>query len=242
MENLTAIILAAGKGTRMNSVDTNKVAMNVGGEPMISRTVKTLQESGISSLIVVVGFAKESVVKVLPQGVLIAEQVEQLGTGHAVMSALPQIPGTATDVLILNGDDAFLYAPSDFKKLHEIHKSQNATLTLVSMHAKSPTGFGRIIRFKGDIKGIVEEKNATDEQRKITEINLGCYIINKDYLVKNLSKIDKNLVTREYYITDMIDFIASENKKISSYILENSKWQGVNTPEDLKAAEKLLNI
>lgn len=241
MENLTAIILAAGKGTRMKSTDTNKVSLPVGGEPMITRTIRILRDAGIPKFVVVVGFAKESVVKLLTPDILVAEQEEQLGTGHAVLCALTMVPKNATDVLIVYGDDSFLHSPETFQALYKTHKEEGAKITFITMISNEPTGFGRIIRNDiGEVIGIVEEKNATDEQRKIQEINLGCYIIDKEYLQQNIDSIKKNEISGEYYITDIIDVIASQNGKIAAYRLPDAKWQGVNTREDLMEAENLI--
>lgn len=241
MKNVSAIILAAGKGTRMQSTDTNKVALNVSGEPMLSRTLRILRESGISQFIVVVGFAKESVLSLLPKDVIVAEQTEQLGTGHAVLCALEKVPMATQDVLIVYGDDSFLHTPATFQSLYNTHEQTDAKITFITMDAPDPTGFGRIIRdSKGEIVGIVEEKNATEKERQIREINLGCYIIDRAYLEENIKNISKNPVTGEYYITDIIDIISSHHGKISAYKLTDQKWQGVNTREDLTEAEKLV--
>lgn len=240
MENLTAIILAAGKGTRMQSSDKNKVSLEIHGEPMLLRTIRILRSAGMTKIIVVVGFAKDSVVSLLDEDVSVAEQKEQLGTGHAVFSALIKIPESTKDVLILYGDDSFLYSPETFRELYKTHLDQNAQITFITMISENPTGFGRIIRENEKIVGIVEEKNSSDDQKKIKEINLGCYIINKSYLAKNIKNIKKNEVTGEYYITDIIDIIASQGGKIAAYKLKNAKWRGVNTREDLEEAEKLI--
>lgn len=242
MENLTAIILAAGKGTRMKSKDKNKVAMEVSGEPMLVRTIKILEKSGIGSFVVVVGFAKESVVKLLDKKIYIAHQVKRLGTGHAVKCALPRVPENTKDVLILYGDDSFLYEPSTFQNLYQTHIETNAKITFITMESQNPTGFGRILRdYKNNVIGIVEEKNATPTQRKISEINLGCYIVNKKYLEANIKDIHKNSLTGEFYVTDIIDIIAKQKGRISTFCLKDVKWRGVNTKEDLKEAENLLS-
>lgn len=242
MDNLTAIILAAGKGTRMQSVDKNKVAMEVKGEPMLTRTIKILKNSGIANIVVVVGFAKESVINLLDNDILTAVQTEQLGTGHAVNCALPKVPASSSCVLILYGDDSFLYTPETFQKLYEIHTKNNAKITFITMVSENPTGFGRIIRDeKDEIVGIVEEKNATESQKEIKEINLGCYVIDKKYLEENIKDIHKNPVTGEYYITDIIDIIANHKGKIAALQLSNGKWRGVNTKEDLLEAENLFS-
>lgn len=241
MDTLTAIILAAGKGTRMQSTDTNKVAMQVHGKPMLLRTIEILKSAQIKNIVVVVGFAKDSVTRILPPEIIVAEQDEQLGTGHAVSCALAKLPATTKEVLIIYGDDSFLYPPETFRGLYEIHKRENAKITFITMDSKNPTGFGRIMRDENkNIIGIVEEKNASDEQKRIKEINLGCYIIDKEYLEKNIKGIKKNEVTGEYYITDIIDIISSHHGKISAYKLTNEKWKGVNTKEDLLEAEKIM--
>lgn len=242
MENITAIILAAGKGTRMQSTDTNKVAMQVHGEPLLTRSINTLRRSGISNIVVVVGFAKDSVLKLLDPNIIVAEQLEQLGTGHAVSCALPKVPSDSDSLLIMNGDDSFLYTPETFKAFFETHKKNGAMITLITMESPNPTGFGRILRDEsGNINGIVEEKVATDDQKAIKEINLGCYIIDKQYLIENIKDIKRNEVSGEYYITDLIDIISHHQGKIAGYKLTDAQWQGVNTREDLAAAENLLS-
>lgn len=239
MEKVTAIILAAGKGTRMQSTDTNKVALNVSGEPMLTRTIKILKEAGIGHVVVVVGFAKESVVGLLSPEIIVAEQDEQLGTGHAVNCALPKVPDDTESVLIIYGDDSFLHTPQTYKKLYDTHISEEAKITFITMESENPTGFGRIIRDNNNnVVGIVEEKNATEEQKQIREINLGCYIIDKKYLEENIKDIKRNEVSGEYYITDIIDIISGHGGKIAAHKLTDGVWKGVNTREDLAEAEK----
>lgn len=242
MDKVTAIILAAGKGTRMNSTDRNKVSLPVNGKPMILRTIEILRSSGINKFVVVVGFAKESVVAMLDSNISIAEQKEQLGTGHAVMCALNKVDKDTKDVLIIYGDDSFLHTPKTFQKLFNEHSRSNAKISFITKESENPTGFGRIIRdVNGEIVGIVEEKNATDEQKLIKEINLGCYVIDRKYLEDNIKNIEKNSVTGEFYITDIIDIISKQKGKISSYKLSDGVWKGVNTPQDLMEAEKILS-
>lgn len=241
MNTLTAIILAAGRGTRMQSTDTNKVAMPVKGEPMLLRTIKILKESGIGKIVVVVGFAKESVIPLLDEDAIVAEQSEQLGTGHAVRCGLSKVPEDTKDVLIIYGDDSFLYTPQTFQELYNTHEKSNAKITFITLEREDPTGFGRILRDEnGEVVGIVEEKNASEQQKEIKEINLGCYIIDRNYLEGNITDIKRNPVTGEYYITDIIDIISSQQGKISAYKLTNTAWRGVNTREDLIEAEQLL--
>ena len=241
MDRLTAIILAAGKGTRMKSTDTNKVALKIHGKPMLARTIQILRSAGIDSIVVVVGFAKESVTSLLDDKIIVAEQTEQLGTGHAVVSSLSKVPIDKESVLIIYGDDSFLYSPSIFQQLCKTHVEHNAKVTFITMDSTTPYGFGRIVRDgAGEVVGIVEEKNATEEQKKISEINLGCYVIDKKYLEENIKDINKNSVTGEYYITDIIDIIAHHRGKIAAYKLRDARWHGVNTVQDLSEAESLF--
>lgn len=242
MDHLTAIILAAGKGTRMNSKDKNKVVLEVGGKPMLLRTIKALRGAGVKQIVVVVGFAKTSVIKLLDPEVIVVEQKLRLGTGHAVSVALKKIPDDCRDVLIVYGDDAYMHTSQTFRELYKTHKGKNAKITFITMDINDPTGFGRIIRDKkGEIKGIIEQKNATDEEKKIKEINLGCYIVDKEYLSQNIKHIKKNPISKEYYITDIIDIIAHNKHIIAGYKLQNEKWRGVNTREDLEIAKSMFS-
>ena len=242
MKDLTAIILAAGRGTRMQSTDKNKVAMEIGGQPMLVRTISILKKAGITNIVVVVGFAKESVLSILSEDIIIAEQEEQLGTGHAVVSALPKVPTGTQDLLILYGDDSFLHTATTFQSLYQTHVEEGAEITFVTMDSDNPTGLGRIIRDNNnEVVGIVEEKNANEDQKKISEVNLGCYVINKKYLEENINDIHKNPVTGEYYITDIIDIISHHKGKIAAHKLSDGRWHGVNTKDDLAKAETLLS-
>ena len=144
MRNLTAIILAAGRGTRMQSTDTNKVAMHVAGRPMLARTLSILKEAGLSHIVVVVGFAKESVLPLLSDDIIVAEQTEQLGTGHAVVSALPKVPSDTSDLLIVYGDDSFLHSAKTFQNLYRTHIEEGAKITFVTMDRQDPTGLRKI--------------------------------------------------------------------------------------------------
>ncbi len=242
MDNLCAVILAAGKGTRMKSTDTNKVAIPVNGEPMLQRSIRILRESGIKNIVVVVGFASDSVTALLEKDIILAYQNEQLGTGHAVDCAIPKIPTNAQDVLIIYGDDSFLHTPKTYEELYKTHVENNSHVTFITMDSDSPTSFGRIIRNdNGEIVGIVEEKNANDDQKKIKEINLGCYVIGFNFLKDNIKNIKRNKISKEYYITDIIDIVSKQGGKISAYKLKDQRWKGINTPQDLDEAEAMLN-
>lgn len=240
MNELWAIVLAAGKGTRMKSRDRNKVVLEIAGVPMLKRTIANIKGAGINNIMIVVGFAKESVTKLLDPDIHIAHQRKRLGTGHAVKVGLDNIPN-AQDVLVLYGDDSYMYNAEIIKSLYTAHTLSHATLSFLTLKVGNPTGLGRIVRDKQNrVIGIVEEKDATDAQKMITEINPACYIFSFDFLKKNIARIPKSPVTNEYYLTSLIEMAVEQKVKIETVTVSNLKWRGVNTPEELKEAEQII--
>ena len=244
MKNIAAIILAAGKGSRMKALNHNKVVLKLANKQMIVHTVDLLDKLKIKQKIVVVGFAKESVMKVLGNRVTYAVQQKRLGTAHAVRCALKKIKKAIIDVLILQGDDSALYKEQIIRKIIDLHLFSKADFTFLTIDVDNPLGLGRIIRDKNDkLISVIEEKDATDEEKKIKEINPACYLISVKFLKKYLRKIKKSPVTGEYYLTSLIDMAIKNNEKIETVRGGKILWRGVNTPEELKEAEKLfLNI
>ena len=185
--NFGAIILAAGKGKRMNSKTINKVALPLAEKPMIVHAVYLLEKSGIKEIVVVVGFAKKSVMSVLGNKVIFAEQKKRLGTGHAALCGLKKLPKDVEDVLVINGDDSAFYPQDLIKDLMNAHRLSKAAITFLTIEKDNPLGLGRIIRNKnGHVVAIMEEKDATESQRLVKEINPGCYIFKVDFLKKYL--------------------------------------------------------
>lgn len=240
MKKIAAVILAAGKGERMNSKKINKVVIPLGNKHMIVHTVDRLRELLVNPIIVVVGFAKESVMKVLKGKVIFAEQKKRLGTAHALMCALKKLPPHVQTVLVLYGDDSAFCTNDIIKKLIKAHWEENAALSFLTIVVDNPVGLGRIIRDKGSVVGIVEEKDATQAQRKITEINPAFYIFEVSFLKKYLGKVEKSPVSGEYYLTSLIDVAIKNYEKIE--VVQGGKiaWRGINTPEELKEAERLF--
>ncbi|HRN96354.1 MAG TPA: sugar phosphate nucleotidyltransferase [Candidatus Levybacteria bacterium] len=240
-DTIWAVILAAGKGTRMNSQSTNKVAMKVAGVPMLVRTVQNLQQSGINNICIVVGFAKESVMNLFDNSVHFAQQGEQLGTGHAAKVGVDSLPENTTDIIVLYGDDSYIYTPDIYKKLLTIHQTQKADLSFITLTVDNPTGLGRIVRDStGNVIGIVEEKDATDEQKKITEINPACYIFSYSFFKEYIDTVPKSPVTGEYYLTSLIEIAVQEHARIETYTVTGINWRGINTPEELQQADTLM--
>lgn len=241
LDNVWAVIMAAGRGSRMNSQSTNKVALPLAGKPIINHTITNLRNAGIQNIVVVVGFAKESILQCLDEDIITAEQTEQLGTGHAVQVAMEKIPQAET-VLVLNGDDSYVFTPEILQELHKRHIDEQASVSFLTLIMQNPSGLGRILRNEaGEVVGIIEEKDATEEQKKISEINPACYLFSYEFLKDRLATIQKSSVTNEYYITSLIELAVQENEKIATYTVEGLNWRGINTPEELQEAEKLLH-
>lgn len=243
LSHTAAIILAAGRGTRIKAKKKNKVVFRLNGKSIISHTVDNLHTAGISEIYVVVGFHADSVKKELGTQVKYVEQSEQLGTGHAVKSALSSLPTETKTVLSVYGDDSAFYPPSLYQTMVEKRVSSGCDLLFLTVHKDDPTGLGRIVRDqKGRVIKIVEEKNATDTEKKISEINTGFYCFSYEFLVSSIDQIKKNQLTGEYYLTDMVEIALSKGKKVEAlYIKDSSIWLGVNTRKELASAKYKLS-
>lgn len=240
MENLWVIILAAGKGERMGG-NINKVSLPLAGEPIIKRTINILKSSGIKNMVVLVGYAKESVITHLEPDIKTVEQIEQLGTAHAVQTALSAVPEYVKDILVLYGDNSYLLNQALLSKLCFTHQQTSAQITLLTSDSINPEGIGRIIRDQDNqVTQIVEQKDATPNQLQTREINLGIYIFDHKFLKDNLSKVKKSPITNEYYLTDLVKIARKQNLKVVALKIKDIKWRGINTPKELEEAEKLI--
>lgn len=236
---LKTLILAAGKGTRMKS-NIPKIIHKVNGTPMISKIINVLNSLNPEENILILGYKKEEVLKVVGEDSSYVLQNEQLGTGHAVMQAKEKLKNYDGDVMILCGDTPLLKAET-LKSLYDFHKSTNATTTILTSIYENPFGYGRIVKEDGLVKAIVEEKEATQEIKKIKEVNAGVYCFNAQELFKALDKIDNNNEKGEYYLTDVIGIQVKEDKKVQSFILEDSQEiLGVNSKVELAIANQVL--
>jgi bifunctional UDP-N-acetylglucosamine pyrophosphorylase/glucosamine-1-phosphate N-acetyltransferase len=239
--NLGAIILAAGKGKRMNSKAINKVALKLADKPMIMHAINLLEELTIKHVVVVVGYAKKSVMDILGNKVIFAEQSKRLGTAHAVSCGFKKMPKDVSDILVINGDDSAFYTKQTIEKLIDLHFSSNAALTLLTIEKENPFGLGRIVRdTSGKISSVVEEKDATVNQRKIKEINPACYVFKMDFLNRYLNKVEKSGITGEYYLTSLIGIGIENDEIVETFKGGNLSWRGVNTKDELAEAEKIF--
>lgn len=239
-KKIGAIILAAGKGKRMKLKNSNKVTVILGDKPMILHSIHLLKRVGIKTIVVVVGFAKDSVKKIIKEDVIFTEQAKRLGTAHAVVKAMQVLPKELKNVLVVYGDDTAFYKEQTIRDLLKYHFEEKNAFTFLTLNVTDPTGLGRIIRDKnGKLRAIVEERDATDGQRNIKEINPGWYVFSVEFLNKYLRRIKKNPIKGEYYLTDLVDIAIKNNQKISAHNIGFTPWRGVNTHEDLNVAVSL---
>ena len=235
-----AIIMAAGKGTRMKSKNS-KLVQKIYGKEMIKRAVENAKKAGIDDIVTVVGYKKEQVMQVLGDSVQYAVQEEMLGTGHAVMQAAKYLEGKKGKVLVLNGDVPIL-RPETINNLLEKSIDSKEAATLLTAIYEDPFGYGRIIRDEGgNVEGIVEEKDATEEEKDITEINAGIYCFDIEALLEALKEIKPNNSQGEYYLTDVIEIIGKKGLKTGAVIVEdNTEILGVNDRMQLQMVTKIL--
>lgn len=237
-----AIVLAAGQGTRMKS-DLPKVLIEVAGRPMIDFVLDALQTAGVGRVVVVVGYQAEKVRQALEsrQNVEFATQTERRGTGHAVMCCQEQLATHEGPVLIVTGDSPMMQAASLRKLLDEFH-ARGAACLLGTAQKDNPFGLGRIVRDSaGRFQRIVEEKDATEAQRAITEVNMSCYVFDAANLRSALGQLTDDNQQGEYYITDCPGILLAEGKTVEALdVLQPIESMSINTPEERDAVERVL--
>ena len=243
MENNTmAIVLAAGKGTRMKS-KKSKLVQKIYGKEVVRRAVENAEKAGVGEIVAVVGYMKEEVMAVLGDKVKYAVQDEMLGTGHAVLQAKEYLKGKKGKVLVLNGDVP-LIRPETLNKLLEKSIENKEYATLLTAIYDNPKGYGRIVRDEGgNIAAIVEEKDTTDEQKEIKEINAGIYCFDIEELLSALENLSPNNAQGEYYITDVIEIMNKKGLKTGAVVVEdNTEILGINDRIQLEMLTKVLQM
>ena len=243
MDNKVAvIILAAGLGKRMKSAKA-KVLHEVFGKPMIMYVLETAWGIAGNNLIVVVGYQAEIVRQKISESfeVEFAYQAEQLGTAHAVRCAIPYLPENMENIIILCGDVP-LISHNTLKKFFKYHTETERDISILAVDVDDPTGYGRIIMDQsGNVSEIIEEADATDDEKSIKTINSGIYCVRKEYLLKTINKIKADNVQEEYYLTDIISIAYNEKKSVGAVVGQCQKEIiGVNSLQDLKMAEKFM--
>ncbi len=237
--NLAVIILAAGKGTRMKS-DLPKVLHLLQGKPLVQHVINMAQKLNPAKIVLVVGYRAQQVKNAIGSSALYVEQSQQLGTGHAVAQAETALKGHRGNVLVLYGDMPLLTA-NTLQHLLTLHAQNPAPLTMLTVIADNPHGFGRIVRDEqNQVIAIVEEVDCTPEQLAIRELNAGVYCFQADWLWNNLPNI-KVSPKGEYYLTDLVAMAVEQGRPINALTSHNlQETMGVNTPEHLAEAEAAL--
>ncbi len=240
--NRYAIVLAAGKGTRMHSIDPNKskVCFEILNKALVNYVIDALKPLNLNKIIAVVGHGGEETTKLVQNDADVVWQKEQKGTGHAVMQAAPLLANKEGYTLICCGDTPLLTSKT-LQKLLDTHINQHNDLTLLTAHVDNPTGYGRIIRNAQKVEKIVEEADCNESEKKVQEVNAGVYVFDNRLLFKYLDHISSNNKQNEYYLTDLLKIFVKEKFQVGAMILDDSKeMQGVNTPTQLKQAEEFL--
>ena len=240
MANLVAVILAAGKGTRMRS-KYPKVLHKVGGKPMLQHVIDAASVAGCDEKVVIVGHEAELVEAMVGSQGKIALQAEQLGTGHAVMQTAEALKGFTGTALILCGDTPLLDG-EELKKFCEAHKASGAAATVLTAIMDDPFGYGRIVRdANGNVQAIVEQKDATEAQKAIKEIKTGIYCMECPLMFDVLATLTNDNAQGEYYLTDVLEKLNQAGQKVGGVITEDSDMvMGINSRKQLSVAEGVM--
>jgi len=241
--DVLALVLAAGLGKRMHS-RTSKLVHNVAGRPMVRHVVEAAKGAGVGRTVVVIGSQADEVRSAVGDSdkrIAFAYQKDQLGTGHAVLSAERQLAGYQGDVLILNGDLPAL-RPETLRRFLEFHRASAAPLSLLTTVVTDPKGYGRVIRnYSGDVSRIVEEPDATPEERATQEINCGIYCVDAQSLCRPLKRATRDNSQGEIYLTDLVEILRRDGRKVAAYRHPDpSEVLGVNDRRELAAAARAL--
>ncbi|GJL54474.1 MAG: bifunctional protein GlmU [Nitrospirales bacterium] len=248
MNTVSAVIMAAGQGTRMKSA-IPKVLHPVAGKPMVWYMAALARRVADSAVAIVIGHGAEQVREYLTQEesalspFSVVEQVQQLGTGHAVQQARSVLVGdtqpVATQCLILNGDTPLL-TEETIRALLDAHDSSQATVTILTTSLEHPQGYGRVVRgSESQVLSIVEDRDATELEKSIQEINVGTYVVNTRFLFESLDTLKPQNVQGEYYLTDIVGMAVSQGLRVSAFVTtDTNETIGINNREHLALAER----
>ena len=242
MDAPIAIVMAAGKGTRMKS-DLPKVLCQANGRPLVSYVLDALKRAGVAGMVVVVGYKSELVESELDgdSTIRFAYQTEQLGTGHAVMMCREQLAGHDGPVVVVAGDSPMMQASSIKALLDDFEESRPACILGTLIH-DDPTGLGRIVRDSNNrFTGIVEHKDATEEQLEIAEVNMSTYVFDCQKMLGALDSLTDDNKQKEYYITDLPGILLQDNEDVRALpVLKPIEALSVNTVEHLADVERAM--
>ncbi len=239
IKNISAIVLAGGRGERMKS-ELPKVLHTLNGQPLIEHVIKSLTLANVNEIVVIVGYKGDEVIKCLGDRVDYAWQHEQLGTGHAVMQAEDSFRDFQGAVVVACGDVPLL-KPETYRSMCESIEGDNVGAVVLTMVKDNPRGYGRILRDNGNFQRIVEEKDATPSEREISEVNSGTYIFKSTLLFEGLKHIGNNNAQGEYYLPDVLTHILQSGYDVKTTTLADSmEATGVNTREELAKLEEYI--
>lgn len=241
MNSFSTIIMAAGKGTRMKS-DLAKVLHPLMGRPMIHYVIALAKSLGSERIVAIIGHQKDTVrAELADENIEFAVQEPQLGTGHAVMQAKPFFADYTGSLVVLSGD-APLLTVDTVRRLLNLHHTKRATATILTAILPDPTGYGRIIRRPdGSVQKIVEQKDATEAEKSVDEINSGIYVFSSPALFAALKNVRNDNSQKEYYLPDVVPMLIAKDQKVCAMIAPDAQEiSGINTVEQLKEAEVIL--
>lgn len=235
-----ALILAAGEGTRMRS-DLPKVAHRILGVPLVDYVVRAARDAGVDRVVVVTGHRAEQVECLLPEDVETARQEQQLGTGHAVMSAEAALGEPDGSLLVLSGDSP-LIKHETLRRLVGQRETSGAAACVLTTYMADPTGYGRVVRDPaGNLAGIIEHKDCNPAQLAIDEVNTGTYCFDAKVLFDHLHRIETDNAQGEYYLTDIVSILVVEGYQVSAVVTEDpSETLGVNSRVQLAEAAGVM--
>jgi len=240
-KGLAVVILAAGKGTRMNS-SLAKVLHPLCGAPLLSYSVSLARELNSDKIVVVLGYQADLVKELInDKGLTFVLQEPQLGTGHAVMQTREALMGHKGPVLILCGDVPLL-SSSTAAVLVGKHASSKAAVTVLTTFLEWPAGYGRVLRIEGDAIGrIVEDRDASEQEKKVKEINTGIYCADSEFLFSALTEIKPANAQKEYYLTDIVEIAVKKGlTTVALPVYDSREVMGINTQEELDRAEEIM--
>lgn len=242
---LAVAILAAGQGKRMGNPNLAKVLAPLDGKPLLGYVLDQSAALSPDALVVIVGHQREAVAAFVAESMPSAScvvQDRQLGTGHAVQQTAEVLSERHADVIILSGDVPLLRA-STLQTLLRRHRESDAVATVLTAHVPDPTGYGRIVRdSSGKLIRIVEHKDATDEERAITEINSGIYVVRSEALFPALDRVSNANAQGEFYLTDIVGILTADGLAVDAWCAPSwEELHGINTSADLEHAAELLH-
>ncbi|XOU94123.1 MAG: sugar phosphate nucleotidyltransferase [Candidatus Kerfeldbacteria bacterium] len=246
LQHTSVIILAAGKGTRLNEGQPSeipKVMHKICGKPMLEYSLKTLENLSIDDAVVVVGYKAEVIKEYFGDKFKYALQEEQKGTGHAVACATDKVNPGSKYVLVMQGDDSAFYKPGTIIDLLNMHVKEKAIASVLTLIHPNPAELGRVIRDdNGRVLAIKEKEVLTEEEKKINEINAATYCFNADWLWENIKNLQPSATGKgELILPDLIKMAVDQKGIVCAHAISDlDQWVGVNTPEQLELANEIM--